>query len=283
MSPRLSVVALALGLAMGACGGGGGSAPPAVPLPAGGVPAGWALVWSDEFDQDGLPDPAKWVDDTEHNASGWFNNELQYYAARRPENARVEGGRLVITARRERLADQADYGGQDYSSARLMTRGRADWTHGFFEIRARLPCGLGTWPAIWMLGSRGHWPDDGEIDIMEQAGAQPGRILGTVHMRDFHGGSGIGDSHTVADPCGSFHDYQMLWTAEAIVWGIDGVSVHQYRKPAGAGYGTWPFDFPQYLLLNLAVGGTLGGPPDAQVFPAQMEVEHVRVYQAGPG
>jgi beta-glucanase (GH16 family) len=118
--------------------------------------AGWTLVWSDEFNTPGLPNSKKWAYDTERNKLGWWNNEKQYYAAARLENSRVQDGKLIIEARQERLTSAADFGGQDYSSARLITRGLASWTYGFWEIRAKLPCGLGTWPAIWMLGTGGR-------------------------------------------------------------------------------------------------------------------------------
>jgi beta-glucanase (GH16 family) len=257
----------------------GGSAPAEATPISGGIPAGHRLVWSDEFDVDGLPDPTKWGYDTFRNRDGWFNNELQYYSAGRPENARVENGSLMITALRERLASAPDFGGQNYTSARLLTRGLASWTYGFFEIRAKLPCGMGTWPAIWMLGAHGSWPDDGEIDIMEQAGWQPGRILGTAHMRDFNGANGRGSHTNVVDTCNTFHRYQVRWTANAITWGVDDVNYYTYAKPSGASNGNWPFDHPQYLLLNVAVGGILGGTPAGTAFPARMEVDYVRVYQ----
>ena len=131
---------------------------------------GWTLVWNDEFDVNGLPDASKWGYDTERNQLGWYNNEKQYYSANRLANASVQNGMLTITARKESLTGAADYGGQSYTSARLITRGKASWTYGFSEVRAKLPCSLGTWPAIWMLGTKGSWPDDGEIDIMEQRG-----------------------------------------------------------------------------------------------------------------
>lgn len=268
-------------VAAAGCGGGSGpvSAAPATAPVAGGLPEGYRLVWSDEFDTPGLPDPAKWGYDTHRNRDGWYNNELQYYSAARPENARVENGSLIITARRERLASAPDFGGQNYTSARLLTRGLASWTYGFFEVRAKLPCAMGAWPAIWMLGDRGTWPDDGEIDIMEQTGWQPGRILGTAHMRDFNGPNGRGSHTSVTDTCNTFHRYQVRWTADAITWGVDDVAYFTYAKPAGAGYGSWPFDHPQHLLLNVAVGGILGGTPDDAAFPVRMEVDYVRVYQ----
>ncbi len=278
------LVSLCIAVGVVACGGGGSSAGAAAPPPptsgaAGGVPSGWKLVWSDEFDTDGLPDPTKWGYDTDRNAAGWYNNELQYYAAGRLENSRVQGGSLFITARKEQLSTQADYGGQNYSSARLLTRGLASWTYGFFEVRAKLPCGMGLWPAIWMLGTKGAWPADGEIDIMEQKGWAPGTILGTAHMQDFNGGNGKGSSTSVIDTCNTFHKYQVKWTADALSWGVDDVVFYTYARPAGSTNSNWPFDNPQYLLLNVAVGGTLGGTPDDSLLPRAMEVDYVRVYQ----
>lgn len=303
MSPAARALAgLAVGL-LAACGGGGEpaavdtdsqaaapanpvtapvptpSAPVAPTLPPQ-VPAGYALVWADEFEVAGLPDPTRWVYDTERNALGWYNNELQYYAAARPQNAVVSGGRLQIVARAESLSGLPDWGGQRYSSARLITRGLAAWTYGFFEVRAKLPCGRGTWPAIWMLGTSGPWPVAGEIDIMEHVGSNPGRVFGTVHTQ-VSAGPGTGAAVQVPDACTAFHDYQLHWTASELAIGIDGVVYYRYPNPR-AGRATWPFDAPQYLLLNIAIGGTLGGAVDDTIFPVTMEIEHVRVYQARP-
>ncbi len=232
---------------------------------------------SDEFDVDGLPDAARWSADTERNRLGWYNNELQYYADARIENSRVTGGRLQITARLESLTGAADWGGQRYTSARLITRGKATWTYGYFEIRAKLPCGTGTWPAIWMLGSGGMWPDDGEIDIMEQVGSNPTRVFGTVHTRQ-SGGPGTGAAVTLNDACTSFRNYQLTWTPDTISIGVDGFNYYRYANPR-AGSTTWPFDAPQYLLLNIAIGGDLGGSVDDSIFPVTLEIDHVRVYQ----
>jgi beta-glucanase (GH16 family) len=236
-------------------------------------------VWADEFDTPGLPDATRWAYDTERNRLGWFNNERQYYSASRPENAVVAGGRLRITARLESLNSAADWGGQRYTSARLITRGKAAWTYGYFEIRAKLPCGRGTWPAIWLLGSGGTWPDDGEIDIMEQVGSNPTRVFGTVHMRAGFGGNSIGAATQVGDACTAFHDYQLHWTADQIAIGIDGVVHFRYANPR-TGNAAWPFNAPQYLLLNIAIGGDLGGAVDDGIFPVTMEIEHVRIWQA---
>ncbi|GAB5349068.1 glycoside hydrolase family 16 protein [Alteriqipengyuania sp. 357] len=239
---------------------------------------GYELVWADEFEKDGLPDPDKWVWDTHANRTGWYNEELQYYADRRAENARVEDGKLIITARKEALRDEADWGGQEYSSARLITRGKAEWTYGMFEVRAKLPCGEGSWPAIWMLGTTQGWPDGGEIDIMEHVGKTPADVFGTIHNRSTAGTSGDGGSIKVEDACAAFHDYQMVWTPDLITIAVDGTPFHRYRN-AGTGNAQWPFDKPQYMLLNLAVGGAMGGAVDDWIFPIRFEVEHVRVYQ----
>ncbi len=248
------------------------------------MPAGYGLVWSDEFDTDGLPDAARWDYDTDRNQLGWYNNELQYYARARPENAVVAGGRLVITARKERLSSAPDYGGQAYTSARLVTRGKTSWTYGFFEIRAKMPCGQGTWPAIWMLGTGGRWPEDGEIDILEQRGQNKTEVLGTVHTRAynyFNGtlGVGQGSSTVVPDACTAFHNYQLTWTADRIEIGVDGAVYMAFNNPRAGDTDRWPFDNPQYLILNLAIGGDLGGTVDPAFTTQQMDVDYVRVYQ----
>jgi beta-glucanase (GH16 family) len=252
------------------------TAAPAAPAAAQ-VPGGYKLVWSDEFDTAGQPDPAKWVADTHANKTGWYNDERQYYSARRLENARVADGKLIITARRETLRDAADFGGQHYTSARLTTQGKTRWTYGYFEIRAKLPCGQGTWPAIWMLGE-GTWPDGGEIDIMEQVGQKPDELLGTIHNRATAGTPGNGSRIDMPGMCTAFHDYQLTWTPEALKIAVDGRPVHIYAK-AGKTAAGWPFDRPQYLLLNLAVGGVLGGAVDDTIFPRRFEIDYVRVYQ----
>ncbi len=287
--PRLGVLTLVA--TMAACGGGGGTedvpvmppvevSPPAEPspvVPQGPAPAGYSLVWADEFDLPGLPDATRWSYDTERNRSGWWNGERQYYSAARYQNSVVENGRLRITARRESLSHLPDWGGQAYSSARLITRGKAAWTYGFFEIRARMPCGTGSWPAIWMLGAGGVWPDDGEIDIVEHVGRNPGEILGTVHT-PITGASGNGSRTTLSSACTAFHDYQLHWTPDEIAIGVDGRVYHRYANPR-SGRAAWPFDAPQYLLLNVAIGGVLGGPVDDSALPRSLEVEHVRVWQ----
>jgi beta-glucanase (GH16 family) len=273
MTPRRTL-GLVLAALLAACAGCASVAPPAL-----GVPAGYRLVWADEFDADGLPDTTRWDYDTGRNKEGWHNHELQYYARARAENAYVAGGRLVMTARRESLNTAPDWGGQRYTAARLLTRGKAHWTYGYFEIRARMPCGKGTWPAIWALGSKGGWPEDGELDILEHVGSRPSRVFSTVHTAAGSGGHGKGGETQLTDACSAFHTYQMHWTAQGIDFGVDGVRHFRYANPQ-TGRAAWPFDDPQFLLLNIAIGGDLGGAVDDAIFPVHMEVDFVRVYQA---
>ena len=242
------------------------------------VPHNYRLVWSDEFEGNGPPDPAKWLHDTHRNAQGWYNNELQYYSGPRAENAERRDGTLVIRARREALRGAADWGGQGYTSARLLTRGRGEWTYGFFEIRARMPCGKGTWPAIWTLGSGGKWPDDGELDILEHMGHTPARVSSAVHVAAGHAGQAFSASTPLATACSAFHRYQMHWTPDGVTFGVDGQAYMRYPR-TDLGPRQWPFDRPQYLLLNLAIGGDLGGPVDDSIFPVEFQIDYVRVYQ----
>lgn len=296
----LAVIAVTAAIFSSACGGEGSDSPPVSspepPQPAGpgtpgisetgGIPSGFRLVWSDEFDVAGLPDSTKWGYDIERNAAGWYNNELQYYGNARLENSRVEGGLLAITARREDLsaAGLPDWGSQRYSSARLITRDKATWRYGFIEVRAKLPCGLGTWPAIWMLSAppQTAWPDDGELDIMEHVGFDPGVVHATAHTGAFNHtrGNHRTATTTIPDACTAFHRYQLHWTATRITVGVDDRNYYQYSND-NSGNAEWPFDSPQFLILNVAVGGDWGGQMGVNdaVFPVTLEVDYVRVYQ----
>lgn len=242
---------------------------------------GWKLVWGDEFDRDGAPDPTLWNFDV--GGHGWGNRELQFYTDR-AENARVEHGLLVIEARREA------YQGQDYTSARLVTKGKADWTYGRFEIRAKLPSGRGTWPAIWMLPTKwdlgsGDWPDIGEIDIMEHVGYNQGSIHASTHSRAHQWRNKNQRTAIVksSDVSTAFHTYTLEWDAEEIRIYFDDQHYFTSRKEGGD-WQSWPFFRPFHLLLNVAVGGDWGGEKgvDPSVFPQRMEVDYVRVYQREP-
>jgi beta-glucanase (GH16 family) len=242
------------------------------------------LVWSDEFDYIGLPDPAKWGYDV--GGHGWGNKELQNYTFARQENARVEDGRLIIEARRDGLNNQM------YTSARLVSKGKGDWTYGRFEVRAKLPSGRGTWPAIWMLPSQnsygdGGWPDSGEIDIMEHVGFDPDIVHGSVHTRAYYHSIGTQKTDKVEVPTArtEFNVYAVEWTPEEIRWYVNDSPYFTFRNERltsrTADYKQWPFDKPFHLILNLAVGGTWGGAQgiDDLIWPQRMEIDYVRVYQ----
>ena len=239
---------------------------------------GRRLVWSDEFAGSGPPDTTRWAYDT--GGHGWGNRELQFYTAGRPANARRADGHLIIEAHREARGDN------DYTSARLVTRGRRSWTYGRFEVRARVPSGRGTWPAIWMLGEnidRVGWPRCGEIDIMEHVGYNPDSVFATTHTEAFNHVNGRARSGGLRDTTleTDFHVYAIDWRPDRIDFYYDDRHYHEFRRPAGAGPAEWPFDQPQYLLLNLAVGGAWGGRRgvDSTGWPRRFAVDYVRVYQ----
>lgn len=243
------------------------------------------LAWRDEFGGRRL-DRSKWDYDVSRNKEGWHNGELQYYSAGRPENIRVANGRLAIIARRERLDPKRypDWGGQNYTSARVVSKGRGSWTYGYYEVRAKLPCARGTWPAIWMLPTHMvEWPDDGEIDIMEQVGAEPNLIYASLHTRLFNHIQKTQRSaqKLVPTSCTRFHTYELDWTPRAITIGVDGRAFMRVRNDQPGGKGAWPFDVPFYMILNLAMGGDWAaarGMDDAAL-PQRMEVDYVRVWQ----
>lgn len=236
----------------------------------------WKLVWSDEFNKKGLPDSNKW--DYDIGGHGWGNNELQYYTALKMKNARVEKGMLIIEAHKENIENKA------YSSARLVTRGKASWNKGMIEVRAKLPSGLGTWPAIWMLGDTKplQWPEDGEIDIMEHVGYDQGRVHGTIHCKKYNHIIGTQKaSQVILNDCSdNFHTYQLVWDQDSLKIGVDGNYYFQFTNER-SGYEAWPFNNKMYLLLNLAVGGNWGGSKGVaeDIWPRRMEVDFVRVYQ----
>ena len=245
------------------------------------VPAQDALfedtpAWQDEFDRDGAPDPAKWGYDT--GGHGWGNNELQTYT-RSGDNAFVRDGVLHIVAKRQQRK------GRQFTSARLVSKGKGDFRYGRFEARAKLPPGRGTWPAIWMLptgNAYGGWPKSGEIDIMEHVGFDPDVVHETMHTDAYNHVKGTQKTATrrVPGATQSFHVYRVDWTPEVIRGYIDGEPMYEYRNE-GTGPAAWPFDQPFHFLLNVAVGGNWGGQHgvDETAFPATMEVDYVRAYR----
>lgn len=233
-------------------------------------------AWRDEFDYTGRPDPTKWGYDL--GGDGWGNDELQQYTDR-IDNVSVGDGMLSIVARKESLA------GRDYTSARLVSKGKGDFLYGRFEIRAKLPRGRGTWPAIWMLPTDwayGGWPRSGEIDIMEHVGFDPGVVHVSVHTGAYYHTIGTQKTatSTVADAMSAFHRYRVDWTPRVIRGYIDDGQVFEFANE-GTGVAVWPFDKRFHLLLNIAVGGSWGGQMgvDDTIFPARMQVDYVRVYR----
>lgn len=275
--PALSLLLLCIASLFSGCGKKTDSTPvapvtpvtPPVELP-------YKLVWSDEFDGSGLPDSTKWSYDVGGN--GWGNNEKEYYTSKRSENARMENGNLVIEARKE------SFGGSNYTSARLLTKKTATWTYGRFEIRAKIPRGKGTWPAIWTLCASDPlvWPDDGELDIMEAVGFNPNVIYGTAHNKSYNGANGLQKGSYISIPTAqdSFHVYKMEWTAKTIDWYVDDTKYFSYGDP-GMGFTAWPYYKDFFMILNVAIGGNWGGSQgiDDSIFPQQMLVDYVRVYQ----
>ena len=262
----------------GACASNGGPQPSPPPSP---TPGAWMLAWSDEFDSGSRPDESRWVYDL--GGGGWGNQELQTYTSR-ADNAALRDGALVITARAERLTGP-DGIARDYTSARLKTKDRFAQTYGKFEARIKVPRGQGLWPAFWMLGAdidAVGWPQCGEIDVMEHIGREPSTVHGTLHGPGYSGAGGQGaaanpDGGPVAD---AFHVFAVEWEPGEIRWYVDG---RQYfsRKPSDLPAGArWVFDHDFFLLLNVAVGGSWPGSPDATTtFPQEMAVDYVRVYR----
>ena len=256
------------------------------------VAGDWKLVWSDEFDKPGMPDPAKW----NFEQGSIRNREAQYYTKNRSENARVVDGMLIIEARKEQFPNpaydpNAPEGSRharrfaEYTSASLTTQDRANWTYGRIEVRAKLPPGKGTWPAIWTLGTNAAqvgWPACGEIDIMEFVGFDPGIIHANIHTRKYNHvkKTGKGSQITIPDCGEAFHVYALEWDSQALSFFVDDKKYFTYSNE-GSGVDAWPYDAGQFLILNLAIGGDWGGAKgiDESAFPQKYYIDYVRVYQ----
>jgi beta-glucanase (GH16 family) len=251
----------------------------------------WKLVWSDEFDGTGLTDKTKWS--YEH---GFIrNNELQFYTKERGENARLQDGLLVIEGRKERYANpfyrpDAPAGRNrrsstpfaDYTAASVITEGKASFLYGRIEVRAKLPQGRGVWPAIWLLGTNRTalgWPRCGEVDIMEFVGKEPDRVHATMHFSKDGKHASSGGKLTATAPYNDFHIYAVEWYPDRMDFYFDQQKYFSFKlDDAGLGPEN-PFRKPQYLLLNLALGGSWGGPMDDAVLPQQFQIDYVRYYQ----
>ncbi len=237
-----------------------------------------AITFADEFNSPaGTPvDGSKWQLETGDNVN---NHERQYYT-NSTNNAVHDGqGNLVITARRENPNNyQCWYGRCEYTSARLNTAGRFTQTYGTFEARIKMSRGQGMWPAFWMLGTGGGWPDAGEIDIMENVGFEPNTVHGTIHGPGYSGSGGIGAGYSIGSPfADGFHTFKVVWSPNRLVWSVDG-NVFQTRTPTDLGGRRWVFDHPFFMILNLAVGGYWPGDPNASTpFPNTLVIDYVRV------
>ncbi len=235
----------------------------------------WVMLWHDEFDRGTMVSPEKWA----YEVGRVRNNEAQYYTEARPENARVADGDLIVTGRRE------PWKGADYTSASVTTRGKFAFTYGKVEIRAQIPTGRGTWPALWLLGDtkKYGWPECGEIDLMENVGFDPQKIHFTTHTGAFNHviGTQRGYAVVLPHPWAEFHRYGLIWTPQRLEYFLDGEKVSEFVND-GQGHSHWPFDAPMYLIVNLALGGGWGGQQgiDTRIFPVEYRIDYVRVWQA---
>ncbi len=230
----------------------------------------YKLVWADEFNTAGLPDSTKWGFDIGTGDWGWGNNEKEYYTNRN-ENVQVSNGILKINAIKE------DYKGSAYTSTRMLTKGKYAFTYGKVVVRAKLPTGLGTWPAIWMLGDNIKtvgWPQCGEIDIMEHKGSELNKIYATLHYPEHFGNNGDGNTIMIKDATTAFHIYTAEWSKENIKFYVDDVLFKTFLNSP-----TVPFNQDFHIIVNLAMGGNFAGELDPSITHATMEVDYVRVYQ----
>ena len=228
-----------------------------------------SLLWSDEFNINGAPDPAKWGYDIGNGSGGWGNAELEYYT-NRPENSIVQGGVLKINAIKE------NFSGFAYTSARLLSKNKFSFKYGKVEVSAKLPTGVGTWPAIWMLGnniSTAGWPACGEIDIMEHLGRDLNKIYGTLHYPGRFGGTADGSTKLISNATTAFHKYSLEWSAAFIKISVDDQLFHTVANSAAI-----PFNQDFFFILNVAMGGNFAGAMDPAVTNATMEIDYVRVY-----
>ncbi|OAV44499.1 family 16 glycosylhydrolase [Lewinella sp. 4G2] len=228
------------------------------------------LVWSDEFNTDGAPDPSKWGYNTGTGNNGWGNGESQYYTDR-PDNVAVENGNLRITLKKE------NFSGQEYTSSRIVTENKYEFTYGRIDIRAQLPEGGGTWPALWMLGedyATNTWPGCGEIDIMEHVGNQQNTLFSSLHLPGNSGGNAVTQRTTVPTISSEFHVFSAIWSPETIRFFVDDELYHTFANDASL-----PFNDDFFLIFNVAIGGNFGGQIDPAFVESSMLVDYVRVYQ----
>jgi beta-glucanase (GH16 family) len=228
------------------------------------------LFWFDEFNTNGAPDPLKWGYDIGTGSGGWGNSELEYYTSR-PENVNIKDGILKITAIKE------SYSGSQYTSTRMLTMNKFSFTYGKVVVRAKLPASVGTWPAVWMLGSNISavgWPACGEIDIMEHRGSELNKIFGTLHYTGRTGGNANGNTKVIQNATTEFHTYKVEWTALTVKIYVDDELYHTVVNSS-----TLPFNRDFFLIMNLAMGGNFAGPVDQAFTSESLEIDYIRVYK----
>ncbi len=236
----------------------------------------WKLVWEDNFDDDGLPNPEIWSYEEEYVR----NHEAQFYAKMRLENSRIDDGYLIIEARKDNWKEH------EITSASIHTYGKKSILYGRVEVRAKLPTGKGTWPAIWMLGNNikegSGWPACGEIDIMENVGYDPYVIHANIHTKAYNHvkGTAKGDKITIEKPYNDFHVYALEWFEDRMDFYVDETLYFTFRNE-NTGNDVWPFDKPHYLILNLAIGGDWGAREgiDDNLLPQKYYIDYVRVFK----
>lgn len=242
----------------------------------------YTLIFEDQFNGTGVPDLTKWTVDP--RPKGWINGEQQVYTDTSYDNARVRNGSLVITGKK----DYPNYNTTEpWSSARLITRNKVDFKYGKVEVRARLPRAKGSWPAIWLMPTTdtyGAWPKSGEIDIMEHVGNNFGTVLSTVHTQNnnWTNGGHLSASKLIPDADTVFHVYALEWSEDSLHFTYDGVKCYTYVNPK-TDWKDWPFDQKFHIILNVAIGGGMGGAITEAHWPDSMLVDYVRVYQKGLG
>lgn len=274
-----------------ACGGGGSANVAEPTTPSASLPASYRLVWSDEF-TDAALDTQYWAYDLGAPLLGgtvWGNSEQQYYTSD-AQNVSITNGQLVIQAVAGLPSGAPTSLNLVATSARVKTDTSAFYAalnqspYGFYEIRADIPCVAGAWPAIWAMGKDGNWPDRGELDIMEWFGryfaAQPNQVQSGVHTGANYGENSLYAKLAVDGVCEGFHRFQLHWQQNSVTFGVDDQTIFTYNKPSNATAATWPFDQPAHLLLNVAVGGNLGGAVNLSDIPNMvMKVDYVKVWQ----
>ncbi|MCG2613251.1 carbohydrate-binding protein [Terrimonas sp. NA20] len=242
----------------------------------------WTMIYNDEFDTDGLPDPTKWTIDA--RPKGWINNEQQVYADATRDNARVRNGNLVITGKKDFPTGDPN---APWSSARVVSLGKMEFLYGKAEMRAKLPRARGSWPAFWLMpvdNAYGFWPKSGEIDILEHVGNNFGKAMCAIHVenKNWTNGGNLGGNQIMPDVDTVYHTYGLEWSPDSLRFTHDGVGFYTYVNPK-TDWKDWPFDKPFFVIMNVAIGGGMGGAITDADWPDSMQLDYVRIFQKGLG